>query len=203
MCILVNPTSTMNEQWESYARALESSDSDRVNHVIDKINDIDIDERVRLFEVCFEDLTKIYTESDDGYVRQSTVRVAEQLTPGIPLVFAATESEEETAIDESAVCEQTDAFCGFLLEAMTDTDGRVRQSAKRGLKDVFRTYDSLEDTETIEALSAELEEMAMEYDDKRQDHLLEAKEDAEFFQQSGFGRILDGLEKEFGDSIQD
>lgn len=171
--------------------------------LIDEINDMDIDERVRLFDVCFEDLTEIYTESDDGYVRQSTVRVAEQLTPGIPLVFAATESEEETAIDESAVYEQTDAFCGFLLEAMTDTDGRVRQSAKRGLKDVFRTYDSLEDTDTIEALSAELGEMAMEYDNKRQDHLLEAKEDAEFLQQSGFGRILDGLEKEFGDSIQD
>jgi hypothetical protein len=190
----------MNDRWESYASALESGDSDRVNEVIDEIKDMDLDERVRLFEVCFEDLTEIYAESNDGYVRQSTVRVAEQLTPGIPLVFAATESGEEPAIEESDVREQIDTFCGFLLEAMTDTDGRVRQSAKRGLKDVFRTYESLEDTETIEALAVELEEMAMEYDDKRRDHLLEAKEDAEFSKQSGFSRILSGLEKEFGDS---
>lgn len=190
----------MNSRWESYAGAIESGDSDRVNEAIDEINDMELDERVRLFEVCFADLTEIYAENDDGYVRQSTVRVAEQLTPGIPLVFAATESEEQPAIEESDVREQIDAFCGFLLEAMTDTDGRVRQSAKRGLKDVFRAYESLEDTETIEALAAELEEMAMEYDDKRRDHLLEAKEDAEFATQSGFSRILGGLEKEFEDS---
>ncbi len=164
---------------------------------------MNLDERARLFEVCFDDLTEIYAESDDGYVRQSTVRMADKLTPGIALVLAATESEQQPAIDESAVREQTDSLCGFLLEAMTDEDGRVRHSAQRGLKDVFRTYESLEDKQTIKALAVELEEMATEYDDKQRDHLLETKADAEFFLQSGFGRILKSFEKEFGDSLRD
>jgi len=195
--------SMVDTQWKAYATALESGDADQVNDVIEKVKEMDLDKRIRLFEVCFDDLTEIYTETDDGYVRQSTVRMADKLTPGIALVFAATESEQQPAVDESAVREQTDALCGFLLEAMTDQDGRVRQSAQRGLKDVFRTYESLEDTQTIKALAVELEEMATEFDDKRRDHLLETKEDAEFFLQSGFGRILDGFQKEFGDSLRD
>ncbi len=44
--------------------------------------------------------------------------------------------------------------------------------------------------------------MATEYSDKRQKHLLEAKEDAKFFLQSGFGRLLEGFQKEFGDSLE-
>ncbi len=67
---------------------------------------------------------------------------------------------------------------------------------------MFRTYDSLEDEETIEALAVELDEMATEYSDKRRKHLLEAKEDAEFFLQSGFGRLLEGIQQEFGDSLE-
>ncbi len=195
--------SMVDTQWKAYATALESGDADQVNDVIEKVKEMDLDKRIRLFEVCFDDLTEIYTETDDGYVRQSTVRMADKLTPGIALVFAATESEQQPAVVESAVREQTDALCGFLLEAMTDQDGRVRQSAQRGLKDVFRTYESLEDTQTIKALAVELEEMATEFDDKRRDHLLETKEDAEFFLQSGFGRILNGFQKEFGDSLRD
>lgn len=77
----------MDDRWESYASALQSSDSDRVNAVIDEIKDMDLDERIRLFDVCFDDLTDLYAESNDECVRQSTVRVADQLTPDIALVF--------------------------------------------------------------------------------------------------------------------
>ncbi|WP_157972422.1 hypothetical protein [Saliphagus sp. LR7] len=55
--------------------------------------------------------------------------------------------------------------------------------------------------ERLEALAVELEEIATEYSDKRRDHFLDAKADAEFFLQSGFGRLLEGFQKEFGDSI--
>ncbi|THE64269.1 hypothetical protein D8Y22_13885 [Salinadaptatus halalkaliphilus] len=192
----------MEQRWDEFANDIRSGDSEQVNKVIDKIEELDLEERIQLYETCFDELTAIYADSEDGYVRQSTVRVAERLTPGIALVFAVAESDRSIEADIETVREQTDAIGGFLLEALTDEDGRVRQSAKRGLKDVFRTYDSLEDEETIKGFAVKLDEMAAEYSDKRRKHLLEAKEDAEFFLQSGFGRLLEGFQKEFGDSLE-
>ncbi len=191
----------MSDRWNGFEDALESGEPDRVNDVLEELTQREIDERFQLLERCFDELTALYAESDDGYVRQSTIRVIDRLAPGISLVFAAVNDDRSSAVTVESVREQTDHIAGFLLEAMTDEDGRVRNSAKRALKDVFRTYDSLEDEETIEALAAELEALATEYSDKRQKHLLEAKADAEFFTQSGFERLAEGLEKEFGDSL--
>jgi hypothetical protein len=192
----------MNEQWTEFATALESGESDQVNEVVDDIKDMDLGERIELFDVCFDELTEMYAAADDGYVRQSIVRVAERLVPGIPTVMALDADDQSIGADEVDVRDQTDALCGFLLEAITDDDGRVRQSAKRALKDVFRTYDSLEDEETVEVLAHELERMADEHSGKRRKHLLEAKEDAEFALQSPLGRIVDQFSEEFGESLR-
>jgi len=71
----------------------------------------------------------------------------------------------------SCAQDQTDPLCGFLLEALTDDRGRVRQAAKRGLKDVLRTHDALNDEGTLEALVIELDEMAEEASGKQAKHL--------------------------------
>ena len=192
----------MNEQWTEFATALESGDPDRVNAVVDDIKDMDLGERIDLFDVCFDELTEMYAAADDGYVRQSIVRAAERLIPGIPTVMALDTDDRSIGADEADVRYQTDALCGFLLEAITDDDGRVRQSAKRALKDVFRTYDSLDDEKTVEALAQELERMADEHSGKQRKHLLEANEDAEFALQSPLGRIIDEFHEEFGESLR-
>ena len=70
------------------------------------------------------------------------------------------------------------------------------------LKDAFRTYDSLEDEETIKALAHELDRMADEHSETQRKHLLEAKEDAEFALQSPLGRIVDEFQEEFGGSLR-
>jgi hypothetical protein len=198
----MTPVATyMNEQWTEFTTALESGESDQVNEVIDDIKDMDLGERIELFDVCFDELTEMYAAAADGYVRQSIVRVAERLVPGIPTVMALDPDDRSIGADEADVRDQTDALCGFLLEAITDDDGRVRQSAKRALQDVFRTYDSLEAEETVTALAHELERMADEYSGKRRKHLLEAKEDAEFALQSPLGRIVDQFHEEFGESL--
>ena len=199
----VSPVATdMNQQWTEFATALESGDPDRVNAVVDDIKDMDLGERIDLFDVCFDELTEMYAAADDGYVRQSIVRAAERLIPGIPTVMALDTDDRSIGADEADVRDQTDALCGFLLEAITDDDGRVRQSAKRALKDVFRTYDSLDDEKTVEALAQELEHMADEHSGKQRKHLLEAKEDAEFALQSPLGRIVEGFQEEIGDALQ-
>ncbi len=191
----------MNEQWTEFATALKSSEPDQVNEVIDDIKEMGLEERIELFNVCFDELTEIYAATDDGYVRQSVVRVAERLVPGIPTAIALDNDDRSIGATEADIRDQTDALCGFLLEAITDDDGRVRQSAKRALKDVFRTYDSLEDEETVEALAQELERMADKHSGKKRKHLLETKEDAEFALQSPLGRIVGGFQEEFGDSL--
>lgn len=193
--------STMGDRWSDFATKLESGESNRVNDVIDEISDMSLDERIELFDVCFDEVAQMYEDADDGYVRQSLVRVADQLTPGIPTVVALDNEDRSIGADESAIRDQTDVLCGFLLDALTDDDGRVRQAAKRGLKDVFRTYDSLNDEETLEALVVELDEMEGEASDKQAKHLREAKEDARFSLQSGVARIVEGFQREFGESL--
>ena len=149
----------MHQRWSDFAPELESGDSDRVNDVIDDISDMDLDERLDLFNGCFDELTQLYGVADDGYVRQSVVRAANQLIPGLPIVTALDNDDRSIGTDETELRDQTDALCGFLLVALTDDDGRVRQAAKRGLKDVFRTYVALDDEATLEALVIELDEM--------------------------------------------
>lgn len=116
----------MNDQWPQFATALKSSDPDQVNEVIDDIKEMSLEERIDLFDVCFDELAEIYAATDDGYVRQSVVRVAERLVPGIPTVMALDNDDRLSGVNESDVRDQTDALCGFLLEAITDDDGRVR-----------------------------------------------------------------------------
>jgi hypothetical protein len=152
----------MQDRWARFATALGSGESDRVNDVIDEIGDMSLDERIELFKLCFDEVTQMYETADDEYVRQSLVRVADQLTPGIPAVMALDNDDRSIGAGEADIRDQTDALCGFLLEALTDNDGRVRQSVKRGLQDVFRTYDALGDEETLEGLVVEPDEMAAE-----------------------------------------
>lgn len=170
----------MEQRWDELESALGSGDPDRVNEAIDEIGGLDIDERAQLFETAFDDLAGLYAERDDGYVRQATVRAAEALTPGLAAAVNLIDDVGSLEIDLEQLRDQTDALCGFFLEALTDDDGRVRQSAKRGFQDTVRTYEVLEDWETIEALIVDLDAMADEHAGRRRDHVLEARDDARF-----------------------
>ena len=187
----------MNDRWAEFEAELRSADSDRVNDVIDEIGDMDLDDRFAFLAANFEAMTDLYADRDDGYVRQSVVRVADRLVPGLAVVVAVDNDDRpfDASIDE--IRARTDDLCGFLLEALTDDDGRVRQSAKRGFRDVVRTYEALEDEQTIEALIGELEAMAEQSSGTQREHLLETRDDAAFHRQSGLGRILERFQAEF------
>ena len=190
----------MTTRWAEYEPELRSGDADRINSVVDDIKDMGVMESVDLFEECFEGVTDLYESHEDGYVRQSCVRVAQQFAPRLPAAVNLQATDVESPPTET-IHDQTDAVCGFLLEALTDEDGRVRQSAKRALKDCVRTYDALDETTTIEGLIEELDSMAAEASGKQEKHLREAKQDAQFFMQSGIGRIMEGFQKQFGDEL--
>lgn len=187
----------MTLQCADLTTRIESGDSERVNQAIEEIEAMDIGERAEAFDECFDAVAEVYMTSTDGYVRQSCVRVVDALAPGLGAAVNFEDEQTESAIG-SEIHEYTDTLCGFFLEAMTDEDGRVRQSAQRGLKSVFRTYDALDDRATVEAVIDELEEMATDYAGKRREHLLDAAEDAEFALTSGVGRVL----RQFQDELE-
>jgi hypothetical protein len=181
-------------EWPEIETAVRSSDPDQVNDAIDRIEAMDREQRFRLFDAGFEDLASIYRESTDGYVRQSVVRTVDALSPGLPVAVALVE-DGDTEETREPIERRFDAATGFLIEAIQDDDGRVRQSATRALEDTYRGYEALEDTDTVAALAAELGELAEEYDDKRRDHLLDSKEDAEFFLRPAGTRMIENIRR--------
>ena len=182
----------MDRRWNEYANALESGTSDRVNDALDDVEGLDLDERARLFDVGFDELTALYEDASDGYVRQATVRFAERLVPGLATAFTTRETDTaQDRVDELTT--QTDRLAEFLLEAITDDDGRVRKSAKLALNDVYRTYNALDDTNAIAAVARELEDLADESEGKIQADVLDAKQEAEFTQRTGYAHLLGDL----------
>lgn len=181
------------EQWSEIETAVRSSDPDRVNDVIDRIERMDRERQSQLFDAGFDDLASIYRESADGYVRQSIVRTINALSPGLAVAFTLTDEEGDTDETRAAVERRLDTATGFLIKAIQDDDGRVRQSAKRALKDAYRGYGALGETDTVTALAAELGEMAEEYDDTRRDHLIESKDDAEFVLSPAETRMIENI----------
>ncbi|WP_280537391.1 hypothetical protein [Halopenitus sp. POP-27] len=183
----------MDQQWTEITDSIRSSDPDQVNDVIDRLKEMDRDHRLQLFDTGFDDLATIYSESDDGYVRQSVVRVVDQVTPGLAVVFILVDEDGATQETRETIKKRLDTAAGFLIETLEDDDGRVRQSAKRALKDVYRGYEALEETETIAAVASELDSRADEYEDKRRDHLLDSKADAEFFCEPVGTRMIENI----------
>lgn len=183
----------MSQQWTEIRDAIRSSDPTKINDVIDRLKEMDRDQQLHLFDIGFADLILIYEESDDGYVRQSVVRVAYQIIPGLAVVFILVDEDGSTQETKESIKKRLDTAAGFLLATLQDDDGRVRQSAKRALRDVYRGYEALEDTETIATLASELDALAQEYEDTRHDHLLESKADAEFFLRPAGTRMIESI----------
>jgi len=182
--------------WTAYEPELASGEADRVNSVIDEIDDVDLAERVDRFDDWFAGATALYANSDDGYVRQACVRFVDALAPGMA---ATVNPQAKLPGDdpESTVRAQTDETCDFFLDALTDDDGRVRQSAERGLEAACRTYETLDDSETVEAVAAELADLADGHEGKTRESLLDAKESIESTGVSMIGQLLRDAAAEF------
>jgi len=85
------------------------------------------------------------------------------------------------------------------LEAVTDDDGRVCQSAKRAFDDAFRTYDALDDTDAFDALIQQLGAVAAESDGELRRDVLDAKREAEFIRRTGYAHVLDDVAEHLTD----
>jgi hypothetical protein len=85
-----------------------------LNATIEDIKAMDIGDRIELFNVCFDELTELNTAAADGYVRQSVLRVADELVPGIVAPAALENEDRSIGADAADIRDQTDLLCGFL-----------------------------------------------------------------------------------------
>ena len=111
----------MDDRREAVLNAVRSSDADQASDAIDRIKEIP-DERARVLEVGFDEFVKTCGDSEDGYVRQSVVRITEVSLSGLEITFMV---GEEGRVGGDAVTEPEllDSSAGFLLEAVRNDDG--------------------------------------------------------------------------------
>lgn len=186
----------MEPSCETVAEALRSGESEYVNSAIDEIKELEPDERIRLFEECFDIWMEIY-EKGDGYQRQSVTRVVEAIDPGLGLA-AYHSSDGERFPDEVSpdqLREATDRAEVFFLAALQDDDGRVRRSAKRGLKKICLGYDMIGEEQPIQSLADELADLAEQATGKAQDHIEDAHEQTVFYLRPLGERALHSFQK--------
>jgi hypothetical protein len=186
----------MEPSCETVAEALRSSESESVNSAIDEIKELEPDERIRLFEECFEIWMEIY-EKGDGYQRQSVTRVVEAIDPGLGLAAYDLSDGGRFSDDVSPdqLREATDQSEAFFLAALQDDDGRVRHSAKRGLKEICLGYDMIGEEQPIQSLADELADLAEQATGKTQDHIEDTHEQTVFYLRPPGERALRGLQQ--------
>lgn len=182
---------------EAVAEAIRSGESDQVNPILDEIGDLNPDDRLLLFEECFEKCLDLYEERT-GYQRQSVVRVVDAFKLPIGLAAFVTSDGAQFAADVTRheLREGTEQLEAFFLEALQDEDGRVRQAAKRGLDHVCTGYDMIGEDAPIRSVITELDGLAEDHSGATERHIEEARDQAEFYLQAGLDRLLSGLQKE-------
>jgi len=81
-------------------------DTERVNHAIDEVEDIDLEERAALFDDCFELCHNLY-DSEDGYQRQSAIRFAAALYPRLAIRTVGADITDEALPGEWALDDES------------------------------------------------------------------------------------------------
>lgn len=180
--------------------AVESGSTDRVNAVIDALESLDQGERIAVFEDCFDRCRELFG-AGDGYQRQSVVRILDTLNPALALA-AFVMDEGSRFPDDRGQAQYRAAVArlqSFLLTALQDDDGRVRQASKRALKQLCIGYDMIGEHDEIVALVEDLERVRAAVDDEEvRDHVVDAQEQAEFYLQAPAARLLEGLADDLG-----
>lgn len=196
---------------ETVTTALRSGDADRVNELLDAVEDAERAERARLLAACFDDCWTLYDDADDGYVRQSVVRLLVAADPHLGVADARTDEEEPTpddldlgddATDTRDAGDYRDALVEFYLTALEDDDGRVRNAVKRELRSLAVRFELLGERDRLDALHARLDELADCGTGKKRDHVVEAREQVRASARPG-GRGLESVLVEFANETRE
>jgi hypothetical protein len=164
----------MDRHPESFAEALASGDSDRVNEAIDEIETVDTADRVERYPALFEACYPVY-ESDDGYVRQSVVRFLRDAYPMLEIQISATEGERVDGYTIDDLTENRTRLVEFLFEALEDDDGRVRTAAVNGFETLGVAINAAELDAEKQAVVETLADLADTLPEAKAEHAEDAK----------------------------
>lgn len=185
----------MDQTPEAFRAALSSGDTERVNHAIDEVEDMNLEERAALFDDCFELCRDLY-ESDDGYRRQSVIRFAAALYPRLAVRTVGAEITDDALPGEwtlDDIATHRSRLRALYLEALVDDDGRVRRAAAKALKDLALSAEMIEAEDELQTMVDELEALAVKHDDATQKHIEEASENVAFHAEKPGSLLPTGL----------
>lgn len=185
----------MEHTREAFADALSSGNTERVNRAIDKIEDIELEERAALFDECFEMCRELY-ETEDGYQRQSVIRFAAGLYPRLAYRTIGSGLTDEAlpgewTLDEIAT--HRERLRDLYLDALRDDDGRVRRAAAKAIKELALTAEMLDADDELRSIMDDLEALAEECEASKRKHVEEAYENVAFHAEKPFSLLPDGL----------
>jgi len=186
---------------ETVVSAVQSGDADRVNDTLDAVRDAGTVEKARLFADCFEDCRALYEDADDGYVRQSVVRLLASADPRLGAVGARGDDPDEIELADDGD-DYRDELVEVYLTALQDDDGRVRNAAKRELTPLAIRFEMHGENARLDALHERLDELADEVSDEKRDHVVDAREQVGASARPG-GRGLGSVFDRFGDEMRE
>ncbi len=154
---------------ESFAAALASGETERVNEAINTVEELDALEQATIYDDCFDRCMDVYAEGD-GYVRQSVVRFLRDTYPMLELKIVGGDESVLDEVPADEIEEQRHRHVEFLLDAVTDDDGRVRQAAEKGINLVGSTMHLAERDDELDVLVEKLAELESDLpgDEKKQ-----------------------------------
>jgi hypothetical protein len=185
----------MDHSLEAFADALSSGDTERVNHAIDDVENMELEERAALFDECFAMCRNLY-EADDGYQRQSVIRFAASLYPRLAYRTVGVDLTDEAlpgewTLDEIAT--HRERLRDLYLDALVDDDGRVRRAAAKAIKELALTAEMIGADDELQTLMEELEKLAEDDDEAKRKHIDQAYENVAFHAEKPFSLLPEGI----------
>lgn len=186
---------------DAVADTLAVSDTDETNHILDAIDDLDPSERYRLYDDLFDACRPVFKGADDGYVRQSVVRVLREAHPGVERAPGGVDGLDMDDTFQTDVAAQRDRYVAFLLDALDDPDGRVRIAAADAF-DLLAVGLGMADLDDERArIAADLETLAANQPEEKRKHTEQAREALEHLGVAGM--IADALSERNDEEADD
>jgi len=185
----------MDQTPEAFRAALSSGGTERVNHAIGEVEDMDLKERATLFDDCFELCHNLY-DSENGYQRQSVIRFAAALYPRLAIRTVGADITDEALPGEWAlddIATHRSRLRDLYLAALVDDDGRVRRAAAKALKDLALSAEMIEANDELQTMVDELEALTTKHDDATQKHIEQAYENVAFHAEKPGSLLPEGL----------
>lgn len=165
----------MKRDMKNFTKLLTSGNSEKVNIAIDKIKDIELEERTQLFR-GFDEFMKLYKKGD-GYQRLSVVRFLKELFH--PQIQDKSKRK----------------LMNLYLKSIQDEDGRVRLSTIRGIQLLAIYMQIFRERDKVLLLKSELEKTVKKYSGKKKAHIRQALEYVNQFLNPSFEKFLKGMRK--------